>query len=214
MTQHYRLAALCVALSLAFAGGQASAADAAPAAFKHSLRPLAQVAQELMPAVDVAALAREDATRRASDLPPRFAAPIAVGLSPAKAGTWEELDAQNLIWRLRISSPGAYSINLGFTRYFMPEGGRLLVYPAGLRANSDPSLVRSFDAKDNAEHGELWTPMISSSKSSCPSCSAMRWNWSWAQSTTTTAASTASPRKSAAAAPRMRVTYRARATST
>ena len=160
MNPQYRFATLCLALGLAFTGGNAVAADAAPAAFSHSLRPLARVAHELMPAVDVAALAREDAGRRASDLPPRFAAPIAVGITPAKAGTWEELDAQNLIWRLRISSPGAYSLNLGFTRYYMPEGGRLLVYPAGLKAGSDPALVRSFDSKDNAEHGQLWTPIV------------------------------------------------------
>ncbi|WP_257389524.1 PKD domain-containing protein, partial [Tahibacter caeni] len=115
---------------------------------------------QVMPAVDVAALTREDATRRARDLPPRFAAPIAVQITPENAGTWETLDAQTSVWRLRLTSPGAYSINLGFTRYHMPDGGRLLVYPAGLKADGDRSLVRSFGAADNAEHGQLWTPVV------------------------------------------------------
>ena len=158
MKSHFRIAALCMALGSALFAGSSLAAT--PAAFDHALRPLDRIEHQLMPAVDVAALAREDATRRERDLPPRFAAPIPVQMSPDKSGTWETLDAQTSLWRLRISSPGAYSINLGFTRYHMPKDGRLLVYPAGLRADGDRSLVRAFDAKDNAEHGQLWTPVV------------------------------------------------------
>jgi lysyl endopeptidase len=158
-TQH-RIAALCLALGAALAGGSAFAAADLPAAFNSSLRPLARVDHQLMPRVDIETLTREDSQRRAQDLPPRFAAPIAVDITPDNGGTWEALDAQTSIWRLRVSSPGAYSINLGFARYHMPEGGRLLVYPAGMKAGADSSLVRSFSAKDNAEHGQLWTPVV------------------------------------------------------
>ncbi|HJU39866.1 MAG TPA: proprotein convertase P-domain-containing protein [Tahibacter sp.] len=83
-------------------------------------------------------------------------------MSPEKNGTWEDLDAANRIWRLRITSPGAHSINLGFTRYHMPAGGRLLVYPAGLKGGADPALVREFGVADNAHHGQLWTPIVMS----------------------------------------------------
>ena len=160
MKTQFRFAALCLALGSALFAAESFAAVATPAAFDHALRPLTRIEHQLMPAVDLNALTREDATRRSQDLPPRFAAPIPVQITPAKSGTWEALDAQTSIWRLRISSPGAYSINLGFTRYHMPDGGRLLVYPAGLRADGDRSLVRTFDAKDNAEHGQLWTPVV------------------------------------------------------
>ncbi|TDR36655.1 PKD domain-containing protein [Tahibacter aquaticus] len=161
MKTQFRFATLCFGVGMALAvPAYASEAADSPAAFAASLRPLAQVEQQLMPAVDLAALTREDATRRARDLPPRFAAPIDVAITPEKSGTWETLDAQTSIWRLRISSPGAYSLNLGFTRYHMPEGGHLRVYPAGLRSDGDRSLVRSFSARDNAEHGQLWTPVV------------------------------------------------------
>ncbi|WP_313912611.1 proprotein convertase P-domain-containing protein [Tahibacter sp.] len=160
MKTQYRFAALCLALGSALVCSASFAATDSPAAFDHTLRPLTRVEHQVMPAVDLATLTREDTTRRAQDLPPRFAAPIAVQITPDKAGTWEALDAQTSLWRLRVTSPGAYSINLGFTRYHMPEGGRLLVYPAGLKADGDRSLVRSFGAKDNAEHGQLWTPVV------------------------------------------------------
>ncbi len=160
MKTQYRFAALCLALGSALVCSASFAATDSPAAFDHTLRPLARVEHQVMPAVDLATLTREDATRRAQDLPPRFAAPIAVQITPDKAGTWEGLDAQTSVWRLRVTSPGAYSINLGFTRYQMPDGGKLLVYPAGLKADGDRSLVRSFGTKDNAEHGQLWTPIV------------------------------------------------------
>jgi hypothetical protein len=44
-----------------------------------------------------------------------------VDITPATHGTWELLPDGNELWRLRIASPGAVSLNLGFTRYGMPH---------------------------------------------------------------------------------------------
>ncbi|MCP4592575.1 MAG: S1 family peptidase, partial [bacterium] len=60
-----------------------------------------------------------------------------------------------LVWRLRVGSPGAYSLNLGFSVFQMPEDGRLLIYAADRSAALQP-----FTAQDNADHGELWTPVV------------------------------------------------------
>jgi PKD repeat protein len=137
----------------------AAGADYRPAAFEHTVTSLAKVEQRLMPKIDIAALEAEDA-KAAADQPTRFAAPIAQSLNAKTAGTWETLDAGHLLWRLRITSPGAYSINLGFTRYHMPEGGHLAIYPATIATTSSPELVRSFDAHSNKTHGQLWTPVV------------------------------------------------------
>ena len=51
---------------------------------------------------------------------------------------------------LEIVSEGAVSINLGFTRYRMPEGGTLRIQPTG-----HPSPYRAFTDLDNEEHGQL-----------------------------------------------------------
>ncbi|WP_052773020.1 pre-peptidase C-terminal domain-containing protein [Luteimonas sp. FCS-9] len=144
--------------------GVATAAprDARPAAFAHRLPAEHTVELKRMPGVDVARLRAED-TRQARALgqrPVRFAAPPAVDLTPADAGDWDEIAGGNLVWRLRVESKDALSLNFGFSEYHMPEGGRLLVYPAGLDRNADPEAIRAFDASDNKPHGALWTPIV------------------------------------------------------
>lgn len=112
------------------------------------------VDQVLLPPLDLNALAAEDVARQAQGLPPRFAVPFPVSISPQTRGTWEDLDADTVLWRLRVTSPGALSINLGFVRYSLPQGAALVVHGA-----DQTGQYRSFGAADNASHGELWTPV-------------------------------------------------------
>jgi hypothetical protein len=107
------------------------------------------------PIVDAEAARLEDDDREFEGLPPRFAIPFSSQINTDSHGTWEELGDGNRLWRLRISSPGTPSLNLGFTQYRMPEGARLLIYAA------DGSYgLRPFTSQDNADHGELWTPVV------------------------------------------------------
>jgi len=159
--------ACSIALAILSIGVTHAAGVPRPAAFDHRLDSLDTVEQRSMPAVDVARLRAEDAQREARDLPPRFAQPLAVDLTPQNAGRWETLDADNMVWRLRVQSHGALSLNFGFSEYRMPQGGRLLVYPAGLTRNDvdvDLGLVRAFTAADNDAHGQLWTPVVPGSQ--------------------------------------------------
>ena len=100
-------------------------------------------------------LAAEDAARAAEGLPWRYALPQAVRLSPARDGRWETPVDGGRRWRLEIASPGARSLNLGFTTYWLPRGAVLSLRGAGTAA---APLV--FDDGDNADHGELWTPIV------------------------------------------------------
>jgi len=97
----------------------------------------------------------EDEVRERAGLAPRFAIPSAVFITPKTDGKWERVGRDTLVWRLRVSAPGAKSLNLGFTRYFMPESGRLLLY-----SPDHAKVVRPFTSQDNAQHGELWTPIL------------------------------------------------------
>jgi hypothetical protein len=132
-----------------------------PTAVSHAdrLRPAADVPLRVAPAVDRAQVAREDIERETAGLAPRFAIPHRVDLTPQTAGIWEEIDSGTSVWRLRVGSPGAVSLNLGLTRYFMPPGGRLLVYSSDLVHALPP-----FGSEDNAAHGELWTPVVPASE--------------------------------------------------
>ena len=103
--------------------------------------------------------------------PIRFAEPFTVDVSPPSHGRWETtlgygrrknssplshgrwettLDGRTAVWRLRVVSEGAVSLNFGFTRYRMPPGGRLRVH------TPDGAEVRGpYTDADNEEHGEL-----------------------------------------------------------
>jgi len=118
-------------------------------------QPLGNVEILRMPPVDVAALLAEDEIRAAQGLPPRFAQPIPVVVTPWNHGTWETLSDGTSLWRLRILSAGALSLNLGFTRYQMPKGGRLTLYPPDAS-----QVVGPFTSADNETHGQLWSPII------------------------------------------------------
>ncbi len=112
--------------------------------------PLTQVAE-----VDLKAVAEEDEQRKTEGLPQRFAIANQVSLTAKSAGQWELLDNDMAVWRLRVGSENAKSLNLGFSKYYMPQHGRMFIYSADLKHIQGP-----FTNADNAEHGELWTPVI------------------------------------------------------
>ena len=157
-----RVCASLILLALSIGTAFAVQRDGRPAAFDHNLTRLDKVELRSMPAVDVAKLRVDDIKREAQGLPTRYAQSLKVDMTPLNSGAWEDLDANNLVWRLRVQSRGALSLNFGFTQYRMPAGGRLLVYPAGLtRASIDSDAVPVFTAADNESHGQLWTQVVS-----------------------------------------------------
>jgi hypothetical protein len=119
--------------------------------------PLAEVPSLHFPALDLALVAAEDAAREASGGPMRFAMPLPVLVTPDTHGVWrtDPENPERNVWRLRIQATGARSLNLGFTRYQLPEGARLLLY-----ATDRTEALRPFTAADNKPHGELWTPVV------------------------------------------------------
>jgi len=74
--------------------------------------------------------------------PYRYGVPIATSLSCDDAGLWEELPTGELVWRLRLTSPGARSLGLLFGEYELPAGGHLYVY--------DPKRTQVLGAFTNA----------------------------------------------------------------
>ena len=150
------LALLIVAL--AAAGAAPVSSGITPTARFEAVSALEQVDGVTLAAPDRDWLAFDDEVRDQQGLPPRYAVVNEVAIGPETAGTWESIGGGRMLWRYRIQSPGSKSINLGFTRYFMPSGGQLMVYPA-----LDALDTRGpFTAADNEEHGELWVPLVRS----------------------------------------------------
>lgn len=123
---------------------------------------LNQIQDHIMAPLDNSKLRQRDVQARTltSDTPIlRYAEPIQVSIVPEN---WQETrltadgtTTQISVWRTRINSRGALSLNFGFTEYFMPEGGSLHIYTP-----DHSQRIRPFTALDNEVHGQLWTPMI------------------------------------------------------
>ena len=82
----------------------------------------------VMPRPDVERLMREDEER--NHWPDRYGAVIPSGLSSDDAGRWDVVPSGELVWRLRLVSPGARSLGLLFDRYELPGTGKLFVHGA------------------------------------------------------------------------------------
>ncbi len=120
-----------------------------PISFSKTSRALVQTVT--MPEVDVEAYLAED-QRDGKDVPYRFGAPFDVSYDLNNSGTWETLDDGSKLWRLTIVSEGAYSLNLLYEEFWLPERGKLFLY------NSDRSyVIGAFTAANNKEHREFST---------------------------------------------------------
>lgn len=121
----------------------------------HTSTLLQDIPLALMPAQNNAALMAEETARLAPGIAPRYAENISVNISPNTDGLWETTKDGIAVWRLRIRSTDAYSINLGFGEYEMPSGGKLFLYDPAYKKVMGP-----FTPADNEEHDQLWTPII------------------------------------------------------
>ncbi len=132
------------------------AAAAVPVTANHQVLELESVDAVVFPSLNTELLAWEDEEREEMGEPARFAVSKEVKVSPLTHGTWEDIDGGMMLWRLRVESLGALSLNFGFTRYLMPEGGSLFLYSA----DESYLVSRSFTAADNNEAGQLWSPVV------------------------------------------------------
>ncbi|MBU0690756.1 carboxypeptidase regulatory-like domain-containing protein, partial [bacterium] len=107
-----------------------------------------------MPPVDAEAYLLEDELAD-KDEPFRFGAPIEVSLNLRDHGLWTTLANGDRVWRLRIRSENAHSINLLFDEFFMPAGGRLFIYNDDYRFT-----IGAFTGYNNKENGKFSTQPV------------------------------------------------------
>lgn len=88
---------------------------------------------KVMPPIDLAKLLEEDKEEEAHGLPPRFGFKHKVNLNTENSGQWYKLDDGRKMWRLKISCPGAKSINLLYDKFWLPEGGKFFIYSGDKR---------------------------------------------------------------------------------
>ncbi len=151
--------AVALATSVTAGATLAVAADtsALPRSALPGVRPADSVEYRQMPPVDVDSLLEEDARREASARPvaPRFAQKIGVDLTLDNSGTWETLEDGSRLWRIRVSSPGAQSINLGLDVFDLPEGAKFWV-----QAPDGSEVQGPYTNDDRNKVGGLWTAVV------------------------------------------------------
>ncbi len=76
---------------------QTASAAEVPTAYRHPVLSVQQLDAALGTSLDLARLADEDIAADALGLPPRFAVPERVRLTPARHGTWEKLGNGDLL---------------------------------------------------------------------------------------------------------------------
>ena len=113
-----------------------------------------------VPGIYAAALAREALEDQAfGPLPVASVFRMSIVAFDNREGLTEEsqlVDSdRQLTWRLRLASAGSESLGLGFTRYYMPPGGRLFVFTPDYQ-----EILGPFTDADNRSHGELWIPRL------------------------------------------------------
>ncbi len=128
-----------------------------PAGIRRAARPLRHVDHIVTEKIDREAVRQADERRERLGGPYRFAIGRKVLITPWTDGTWEDIDEEYRLWRLHVTAPGAVSINLGFSLYYMPPGGSMFIY-----ATDEGHVLGPFTEDDNKKHGQLWTPVIHS----------------------------------------------------
>lgn len=105
--------------------------------------------------LDNTSLKEKETQRRMAHLPPHFAAKRQVNLKPSTHGQWVEKSKDTLVWSLKVQSPGAFSLNLGFSAFKLPQHAQFY-----LIAPSTGQTIGPLTANDNDPHNQFFSPAI------------------------------------------------------
>ena len=106
-----------------------------------------------MPIVNVDSLQSEDEKNQQG--PFRFGYAMDVNIDIRNSGTWDTLSNGDKLWRIKIQSENAYSINLIFNKFKLQKGALLHVY------NDDKTMILGgFGSFNNKSHGKFSTDLI------------------------------------------------------
>tara|TARA_R110002049_G_scaffold176384_3_gene343591 strand:+ start:1832 stop:2584 length:753 start_codon:yes stop_codon:yes gene_type:complete len=80
------------------------------------------------PSKSVREALREDEIDKQNGRPPRFGLLKRVNFNLENSGIWEDTPEGGKLWRLKIKSPSAKSINLIYDKFHIPDGATLHIY--------------------------------------------------------------------------------------
>ena len=110
-----------------------------------------------LPPIDIDQLIEEDQLEIQSNLnkPYRFAKTINVNLNMENSGIWTVLEDGSSIWQLKINSNGAYSLNLIYDIFHIPNDAEFFLY-----SNNREIILGAFTSFNHKPHGGFSTAPI------------------------------------------------------
>ena len=120
--------------------------------------PLSTIA---LPSFDVDQfLIEDDNEMRSGDTKPyRFANPISVNFNMNNSGIWTELEDGSMVWRLKIESLGAFSLNIIYDIFDIPDGAEFFVY-----SDDKEMVLGAFTSFNHKPHGGFSTAPVKGDK--------------------------------------------------
>ena len=101
----------------------------------------------LMPEIDHQSFLLEDEIEQLDkSIPYRFGAPFEVNYNLNNSGQWIEIN-EGRVWRLSIKSENAYSINLIYDKFILPDGAEMFVYDENMT-----TILGAFTSSNNKEY--------------------------------------------------------------
>lgn len=110
-----------------------------------------------MPSFDIKPMLQEDSLNRSKVRSLRVAKGFDVNYSINNSGLWETLDNGDKLWRLGIVSRGAFAINILFSVFEIPEGGKVFIYNT-----KKTEIIGAFTFQNNSDSKVLSTSPINS----------------------------------------------------
>ena len=121
------------------------------------LRQELSIPLEQLPAFNIENFLIEDENDKQSldTKPYRFANPIEVNFNMDNSGEWFINDDGSSIWILQIDSPGAYSLNIIYDIFNIPEGAEFFVY-----SENREMVLGAFTDLNHKPHGGFSTAPV------------------------------------------------------
>ncbi|MFT5832646.1 MAG: lysyl endopeptidase [Cognaticolwellia sp.] len=110
-----------------------------------------------LPMVNEAELRAEDILEQKQNksIPLRFGMDFSVELDLNNSGVWETLPNGDEVWRLRIESSNAKSLNFIFSDFYMPKGSEFFIYNL-----NKTYLIGAFTELNNKNHSRFSTAPV------------------------------------------------------
>lgn len=105
-----------------------------------------------LPLQDNDALMTKELASRKPGRPISFAVALPTAIRTSTHGKWS-VEGSYSVWRLKVRSVGAKTLNLGFSEFHLPAGANFYLL-------SPQEQYGPFTKADNEEHNQFWTPII------------------------------------------------------